>query len=270
MPPGQWIDHDGVEAVRFPWLEHAGIVAYYTGRAGGVSPSPWASLNLSFHVGDDPERVETNRARALAWTGLQLEQAVAAGLVHGSEVAHVDQAGVGAGRYGRAGFVDGVDALMTDRPGIALLVTAADCVPVYLADPARQVVAVVHAGWRGTLQGVAARTAALMGQKLGARPAALRAVIGPAIGPCCYVVGAEVVAAVRRRFGPQAADLLAGSEQPYLDLWQANRLDLIAAGLDPAAIEVVEMCTACDTGRFFSHRGEQGRTGRQGAIILLA
>ena len=163
-------------------------------------------------------------------------------------------------------------ALVTDRPDIALVVTAADCVPVYLLDPERRVIGLVHAGWRGTVAGAGAAAVAKMAAAFGSRPEAIRAVVGPSIGPCCYEVDAAVTGPLRAHFGEQANLFLqpgAREAKWMLDLWEANRTDLTRAGVPRDQIQLSRACTACGVGDFFSHRAESGKAGRGAAVLLL-
>jgi YfiH family protein len=159
--------------------------------------------------------------------------------------------------------LEGYDGFITDTPGIILMVRVADCVPVILYEPEHAVVAVVHAGWRGTAEGIAKKAACLMAQRYGCDAASMYAGVGPSIGPCCYEVGGDVAEKIRGSL-PDSRRVLAqeGQDMFALDLQEANRLQLIEAGLDPARIEMSFLCTACNLNLFFSHRGEQGKTGR--------
>lgn len=222
----------------------------FTTREGGVSPAPWDALNLGGLVGDDPARVAENWRRLAAETGLRFARVRQ---VHGALV--VRAGGEGAPR-------EEADGVISTARGLAACVSTADCVPVLLADPDGGAVAAVHAGWRGTLAGVAAAGArALTGE---GSPARLLAVVGPSIGPCCYEVSADLAARFGEALGPVVRP---GPGGPHLDLWEANRRALCAAGIPDDRIEVMRLCTACDSGRFFSHRRDRGRTGRHVAFI---
>ena len=247
----------------FPGLIHA-----VSTRHGGVSRPPFATLNLTWAVGDDPEAVEENHRRLCAALGVPREALVSPRQVHGAEVRRV-----GASDRGR--FIPGCDALITDEPGVVLLLRFADCVPIFLYDPRRKAIGLAHAGWRGTVAGIAQATVRAMTEAFGSRPGDLVTALGPAIGPCCYEVGPEVVAAVNTAFGPDNGLLSHPVSNPYrlthkrahFDLWAANERQLRAAGV--VRIEVAGLCTACHTDEFFSYRAENGRTGHHGALICL-
>ncbi|MCC7353435.1 MAG: peptidoglycan editing factor PgeF, partial [Anaerolineae bacterium] len=189
------------------------------------------------------------------------EELVTCGLVHGTRALPV-------GPAERGGFFPATDALLTAAPDIPLLLCFADCVPIILYDPARRAVGLVHAGWRGTLAGASATAVAQMAATYGSRPADLHAAIGPAIGPCCYEVGPEVVERVCAAI-PDAASVLRDGhgDRAHFDLWEANRKQLVAAGV--GQVEVAGLCTACHRDEFFSHRGDGGRTGRFGVVVML-
>lgn len=274
MNPGwQWAETAGVPVLRVNHLEAlGGVKALFTSRHGGVSPRPWNSLNLSHSVGDDPLNVAENRRRVVEGLDLPLEHTAVAGLVHGDAVGRVDgpipRKGPG-GPYGDpSGLVPEVDALITATPGIALLVTTADCTPIWLYDPDRRAAGLVHAGWRGTALRAVERAVQQMAAQFGSRPERLLAAVGPAIGPCCYEVDQPVWAAL----GPAGERWLRPGARPgrwQLDLWSANQEQLVAAGLRPEAVSVAGLCTSCQVDRFYSHRAEGGRTGRQAAVVVL-
>jgi purine-nucleoside/S-methyl-5'-thioadenosine phosphorylase / adenosine deaminase len=243
---------------QWPHLKH-GIFT----RHGGVSAAPWASLNLGGNVGDDPQAVRRNHQRMYAALDVEETRACSVWQVHSADVILAD--GPVRGRR----WLALADAMVTDRPDTPLSMRFADCVPILFHDPVRRVIGMAHAGWRGTVQGVAASTVRAMVDAYGCQPRDIRAGIGPSIGPEHYQVGEEVVEAVVVYFGGSDGmirrDPADGSA--YLDLWAANRVDLERAGV--VQIEVAELCTATRTDEFFSHRAEQGRTGRFGAVMTL-
>jgi YfiH family protein len=232
-----------VEILRSSLLD--GFPHGFTTRGGGVSRPPIDALNLGESVGDDPASVAENWRRLRAAAGVGFARVLQ---VHGDRVLLADRPH-GAGEE--------ADAVATRTPGVAACVSVADCVPLLLADPRAGAVAAVHAGWRGSLAGIAARAVEAL-VALGARPGDLVAAVGPSIGPCCYEVSPELLARFRDAFG---ADVAAGAG--HLDLWRANRRVLEGAGVAAARIDVLGRCTACEPRLFFSHRRDRGRTGRQ-------
>jgi YfiH family protein len=231
-------------------------------RRGGVSPVPWDSLNLGSTVGDDLERVRENRRLALA--SLQRDPASVFDVwqVHGVQVAIAEPPRSPESPHLQA------DAILTDRPGLTLMMRFADCVPIMLHDPVRKVAGIAHAGCMGTVRGTVRFAVEAMQKHYGSNPADIQAAIGPSIGPDHYEVGPDVVIQVRQAFGKYASSLLSASKGHIkFDLWAANTLLLEQAGV--RHIEVAGLCTACHTEDWYSHRAEKGRTGRFGAIIAL-
>src|SRR5580692_11242487 len=221
----------------WPALAASGADAAVTARAGGVSSGPYATLNLSLSVGDDPERVLENRRRLAAAFGAGTGDFVFARQVHGANVRVVGEAERGSGAFALDNAMPDADALVTTTPGLVLAILTADCVPIVLHDPVAGVLACVHAGWRGTVARVAAAAVAAM-QSLGSRPADILAGVGPAAAPARYQVGPDVHQAVIQSFGPAAATFLrpdpAAPGRWLLDLWSATRHVLREAGLpDP-------------------------------------
>ncbi len=244
-----------------PSLVHAAFT-----RLGGVSLPPYASLNLGHTVGDDPMAVEINYSRVYRALRIHRSQTVTCHLTHSANVLVVTAAD-GGRVVGRG------DAMVTADLGVYLSMRFADCVPILLHDPVQGAVGLAHAGWRGTVKNVAGAVVQTMVDELGCSPETITAVIGPSIGPCCYQVRSEVIQAVEATFPPKgltydnAGRLLSrrNGHQAYLDLWEANRQQLTAAGV--GQVVVAGLCTACHTDRFFSHRAEQAHTGRFGVII---
>jgi YfiH family protein len=234
----------------------------FSTRAGGVSEAPFDALNLGGKWGDDPAAVLENRRRFLRALGIEGPLYVVR-QVHGTHVARVR-----AGEDSEALARLDADAMCADGPGVALGVFVADCIPALFADPVTGAVAAAHAGWRGVVAGVLPATVRALGA-LGVRPADLRVGLGPAIGPCCFEVGAEVVAAF------EAADLAAAirpsprgrPDRWHVDLKAAARRQLGRAGLDPEAVDAGDDCTSCDRARFYSYRRDGAATGQLMAVI---
>ena len=196
-------ERSGVRVLAWPALDHCPVDALVTTRHGGVSAGAYATLNLSFGVGDRPEDVLENRRRAATALGAGLGDVVFGKQVHGAVARVAGRADRGAGAAVAGAGVGEADALVTSDPGTVLGVLVADCVPIVLYDPAAHVLACVHAGWRGTVARVTdAALDAMAG--LGTRPGDVIAGIGPAIGPDRYQVGEEVAAAARESFGEHA------------------------------------------------------------------
>lgn len=266
-------DGQCVERHRLPsW--HSPVLALVPGiahgvstRLGGVSRPPFASLNLGLHTADRPGDVQENRRRWFAGLGVALEAAVFGEQVHGAAVARVDRSSRGRGALRHEDAVRGVDALVTTEPGVVLAALFADCLPILLAARDGSAVAVAHAGWRGTAARVAERVVEAL-LDCGASANGLRVALGPCIKPCCYEVSDELYERFGSDFGSEATGRTRAG-RPALDLAGANRLLLTRLGVEPAAIDVSPLCTACRTDLFFSHRAEMGITGRIAATIAI-
>jgi YfiH family protein len=272
---------DGLEIVRvgewggYGWLHHG-----FSTRGDGVSTVYGGdSLNLGWTKEDDPASVAENRRRFLAGvcgadSGFSL---VGVRQIH-SGVVRVVRAGDGA-LEGRLQTAEGKavwegDGLITDVPGLLLGVGTADCVPVLVVDVEKRVVAAFHAGWRGTVARIVERGVAIMGAEYGSRVDNLVAAVGPSIGACCYAVGEEVRAEFAGQFGYAEELFRPLNASVRLDLWEANRRQLVEAGIGEERIAVVGECTACardESGalRYFSHRGEKGVAGRMLNVVGL-
>ncbi|MDM8521340.1 peptidoglycan editing factor PgeF [Anaerolineales bacterium HSG6] len=231
-------------------------------RLGGISQTPFHSLNMSEAVGDTPATVEHNFELACQSLQITPSQTVSCHLIHKSDILTIDNTN----QQRMMGYADG---LVTNEPNVYLAMRFADCTPLIFFDPTQKIIGLSHAGWRGTMQNIATETVRAMRQ-LGAKIKNIIAVIGPSIGPCCYEVGTEVLDAAGQTF--QRPDALfdyrhGKNQRPYFDMWQANQQLLIETGV--RTIIHTNLCTACNTDKFFSHRAENGRTGRFGVIIGL-
>ena len=244
------------------------IVHAFTTRHGGVSPEPFAGLNLSISVGDTRANVVENRSRAFRAMGRDPDSIADLWQVHSADVVYADTPRApGQEHHGKA------DALITDRPNVTLFLRFADCVPIMLYDRATHTIGLVHAGWRGTVARVCAATIEAMTQRFGTDPASVSAAIGPSISARRYEVGPEVVAAAEAALGDRVAETLStpngasAEKRPHFDLWRANAIVLEQAGVSD--IIIGGLCTAENTHDFYSHRAEHGRTGRFGALLAL-
>ncbi len=264
-PPGRPGSPSERAAVVLParLLEAAGLArAAFTTRRGGRSRGPFESLNLAYTVGDVPEAVAENRRRLAEVLGTPLERLVEAEQVHGSAVAVVGPRAAGS-------VVPGVDALVTGSPDIWLAIYSADCVPVLVCDPAAPAVAAIHAGWRGTAAGIVPETLRRMRDVFGTRPGRCRIALGPAIGGCCYEVDLPVARAMEGAAWWAASARPTGPGVWHLDLREAIRRQLLAAGVALSQIDVVPGCTMCRPDLFFSYRRDRV-TGRMAACIRLS
>jgi YfiH family protein len=242
------------------WQQHAGLLHGFMGRRGGKSVGPYAGLNVSYHVGDDAEIVSRNVCDAKSAIGIHDGRVVTMKQVHGDTI--VDVKDTKTKETGEA------DAIVTATPGVFLGVLTADCVPILFAAPDRRVAAAVHTGWRGTLAGIVVKTVEHLQQNYGIAPGSLEAAIGPAIGPCCYEVGEDVVEALLARWGRLAEGTIDRSAaKAHLDLRRLNQAILVQAGLPGESVYNIGPCTSCAATDYFSYRRQRGETGRQMSVI---
>lgn len=237
----------------------------FTTRQGGVSTGALASLNLGLHRGDDLQNVLENYRILGRTLGFSLENLVLTHQTHTDRVLRVGSADRGRGLF--VPMEPECDALITNEPGVGLVVFTADCTPILLWDPVTGAVGAAHAGWRGTAAGIAAKTVAAMADSFGSNPAQLRAAIGPNIGPCCFETDADVPQAMKAALGSAVAPFIqpAGAKF-HVDLKGLNRVWLQKAGV--THIDVSTDCTACQPNRFWSHRVAGSSRGSQAALIL--
>ena len=253
---------DSIRYYTFESLNEAGVTHAVFTRREGVSPEPWASLNVGGLRGDDPPRVLENRVRSFRALGKAPESVYDVWQVHSAEVISTKAPRPPSVPHLKA------DAILTDRPEVTLFMRFGDCVPILMYDPVRRVAGLAHAGWLGTVRGTVTASVAKMQAEFGSRPRDILAAIGAAIAGHHYEVGPEVIQQVNRAFGQDAVELLTRSGQAiHFDLWAAHRLLLEKIGV--RRIEIAGICTACHLEDWYSHRGEGGKTGRFGALIAL-
>ena len=263
-----WFRFEEAKDVEFIRINLPGVVAVFSTRHGGVSRPPFESLNMAFHVGDDSQDVAANRQRFAGAVGVPLNRTVCAQQVHGTNIKVVSSEDWGKGVYNQEEAIPETDAMITAEKDVILEAFFADCVPVYLVDPVKGVVGLAHAGWKGTINGIAGKTVLRMSKEFGCSPWNCFGFIGPSIGPCCYYVGEEVLGQVDLGQGGTAFPVIKKQGKLMLDLWAANKNDLVSVGLLPGNIGIAGICTRCDT-RFFSYRRDGGITGRMAALISL-
>lgn len=237
----------------------------FTTRLGGVSEGYLSSLNIGMHRGDKPENVAENYRRLGETMGFSTKKLVLANQIHTDIVRVVTDADC-LGSLSHRDYPE-CDGLVTNTPGIALTVFTADCTPILLHDPVTGAVGAVHAGWRGTVLGIAAKAVDAMVSAFGCKIADICAAIGPNIGACCFETDCDVPEAMLAALGEEAKPFIhAHGEKFHVDLKQINALWLQRAGV--TNINISNECTACAPDRFWSHRVTKGERGSQGAIIV--
>ena len=242
----------------------------FTTKIGGVSWGDFAELNLGIHTADNQEDVIRNRQLTAKVLNSSLAEWVSGEQIHSNQVAIVSQAERGRGALKENQALRGIDALVTDQPNVLLTSFYADCTPLLFLDPSREVIALAHAGWKGTLAGIAKNTVRQMQLSFASQVEDILVGIGPAIGACCYQVGAEV-ADLFKADSIDADKILKRdrADKYLLDLQKANKLQLLKLGLKESNIISSNLCTYCKEELFFSYRREEGRTGRMASLLKL-
>lgn len=231
-------------------------------RHGGVSKDPWRSLNQGGTVGDDRDCVVENRKRAFDLFDREFESIFDVWQVHGSNIVCTDRPRELTEPHIKA------DAIFTNNPEITLFMRFADCVPIMMFDPVLKVVGIIHAGWKGTVNNIIGEAVKTITEVYGVNAKNIHAGIGPSIGMDHYDIGPEVEEQVVTAFGKDNRNLLhVRNGKTYFDLWRANEFWLKEQGIE--SIETAKICTACHIEDWYSHRAENGTTGRFGALIAL-
>lgn len=243
-------------------LREAGFRHGFSLRTGGVSAGPFRGLNLARNVGDDPNSVEENHRLLASWVGYEAPSLYEVSQIHGAQIAHVDGAQTAIEFRHRE-----ADALVTCRPGTAIGIRVADCVPILVACPRSSAVLAIHAGWKGIVAGVVGAALSELGRVSGARASDLLCAIGPHIGPEAFEVGAEVAAALAECI-PEATVVIPREPRPHVDLGRAVQAQLRRAGVAQEHIEIVGGCTFADATRFYSFRRDGTESGRHLAAIV--
>jgi len=243
-----------IKLYRSPVIPTEGFVHGFPERTGGVSTGLRGSLNLGVRWGDDRANVEANRRLLAEHAGYDPAELVATRHVHGTNVWRVGEPLAEGAEF---------DGLVSDRVGPVLGAFAADCIPLVFADPEARVCGAAHAGWRGTVAGIATNVITRM-VELGARPDRIRVALGPPIGPCCFEVGAEVVDEFKVVLGELPGLIVPGPHKDHIDLRVATRAFLERAGVRPENVDDRPPCTRCEGDRFFSYR----RDGREGGVHM--
>lgn len=262
-----------------PWMNrYHGLSAGFTGRDGGVGKAPYHTLNCAFHVGDRPEDVIANRERVASELGFTLADWTCGEQVHSANIAVIGEHQRGAGSLDRESGIQDTDGLLTDVPGVMLTSFYADCVPLFFYDPVHQAVGLAHAGWKGTVAGIAGSMVERMLETFGSRSEDIVAAIGPSIGTCCYEVDEKVMTHVHdlekhflgnEQYSPSDWYIAKDGGKSMLNLKEMNRHIMIKAGILPTHIECTSWCTSCRNDLFFSYRKDGGTTGRMASWIGL-
>jgi polyphenol oxidase len=249
---------------QFEKLNFHNLIHYVSGRDGGESSGEKGGLNLSYHVGDDPEIVSENRRRLASALDIDISKLIFPQQTHSLNVKYVTQDIKGEDLIH-------TDAIFTDCKGICISVMSADCVPILLYDPSKGVIAAVHSGWKGTVGKILSRTVKAMQDQFDCLSADLIVCIGPSICPEVYEVGEEVISSVKNAFDNTNGLVTGenGSGKGFLNLWEANKRQLIELGVPELSIEVAGICTYKQSETFFSARRSKNQAGRFAAGIMM-
>ena len=261
-----------VPYLSFPVFRDTGLVTDgFSTRLGGVSEGCFSSLNLSFDRGDDQAAVAENFRRMGEALGVRCEDMVLSQQTHTTNIRIVTDEDRGKGITRERDYTD-IDGLITNVPGICLVTTYADCVPLYFLDPVKKVIALSHSGWRGTVGKIGKKTVELMHDNFGSDPDDILAAVGPSVCQDCYEVSADVTDRFREVFDRSVWDELfyEKSDGKYqLDLWKANEKIFLEAGIRKDHIAVTNVCTHCNSGILYSHRAMGDKRGNLCAFLAL-
>ena len=257
--------------LEYPLFQKTGIVkSAFSTRLGGVSEGYYSSLNLSFDRGDDPAKVSENFKRIGASMGVAVEDMVLSKQTHTTNVRVVTEEDKGKGVMWERNYTD-VDGMITNVPGICLVTSYADCVPLYFVDPVKKAIGLSHSGWRGTVGKIGKNTVQLMQENFGSKPEDLLAAVGPSVCMDCYEVSEDVAEAFAKEFPDNEKEILKskGSGKYLLDLWRANEIVFMEAGVPKEQIVTTNLCTCCNPKLLFSHRASHGKRGNLGAFLMI-
>lgn len=258
--------------LEYPLFQETGIVtSAFSTRLGGVSEGYYSSLNLSFDRGDDPERVLENFKRIGASMGVNVEDMVLSKQTHTTNVRVVTAEDKGKGVMRERNYTD-VDGMITNVPGICLVTSYADCVPLYFVDPVKKAIGLSHSGWRGTVGKIGKNTVQLMQENFGSKPEDLLAAVGPSVCMDCYEVSEDVIEQFKEAFEKKYwEDFFYKKENGkyQLNLWKANELIFLESGILPEHMAITNVCTHCNSKILYSHRTMGNNRGNLCAFLAL-
>lgn len=270
MPNMRVNEKEGVTFLTYPAFEEMPeIVHGFSTRLGGVSEGIYSSMNLSFARGDKEEAVKENYRRIAAAIGFEMESIVTSDQTHTANVRRITEEDRGNGITKPRPYKD-VDGMITNVPGIVLATFYADCVPLYFVDPVHKAIGLSHSGWRGTVAKIGKATVEKMREEYGTKPEELYAAVGPSICQDCYEVSEDVAEEFRHAFCPEHWGALFYKKENgkyQLNLWEANRIVFLEAGIPEDHISMPNLCTCCNPEFLFSHRASKGKRGNLGAFL---
>lgn len=258
--------------LEYPLFQKTGIVkSAFSTRLGGVSEGCYSSLNLSFDRGDDPAKVLENFKRIGASMGVAVEDMVLSKQTHTTNVRVVTEEDKGKGVMRDRDYTD-VDGMITNVPGICLVTSYADCVPLYFVDPVKKAIGLSHSGWRGTVGKIGKNTVQLMQENFGSKPEDLLAAVGPSVCMECYEVSEDVIGQFKEEFESKYWQELFYKKENgkyQLNLWKANELIFLESGILPEHMAITNVCTHCNSKILYSHRTMGNNRGNLCAFLAL-
>lgn len=272
-------ESDGVAYFTFPLLEQTRMVRHaFSTRLGGASKGYFSTMNFSLTRGDDRDDVLENYRRMAQILGTDVSKMVLSHQTHTTNIRLVTEADAGKGIWRERDY-ENIDGLITNVPGLTLVTFFADCVPLYFVDPVHRAIGLSHSGWKGTVHRMGQKTIEAMGEAFDTKPEDLRVCIGPSICRDCYEVSEDVADAFKEEFQTQPTPsypwngksilMNKGNGKYQLDLWGANRLVLLDAGILPEHLAVTNVCTKCNPALLYSHRVMGDKRGNLAAFLSL-
>ncbi|MCX6054577.1 MAG: peptidoglycan editing factor PgeF [Chloroflexi bacterium] len=256
------VESNGIVIYQFESLIFKDFPHGFFTRNGGVSGTPWNSLNIGGTVGDDPLNVIENRARIFKSIDRKITSIFDVWQVHGTTTICTNRPRPLDAQHQKA------DAIFTNNPDVTLFMRFADCVPIFIIEPEKKIVGIIHAGWKGTVDNIVRNAIQSIKRVYDIKTDQLIAGIGPSIGPDHYEIGNEIQEYVKVAFGAYSKEIIKNIDgKIFLDLWSSNEFLLREQGIQN--IEKAKICTACNTDTWYSHRAEKGKTGRFGAFIAI-
>lgn len=259
-------EKDGVPYLSYPLLAQTGLVKHgFSTRLGGVSKGVWATMNISTTRGDDPAAIAENKRRIASAIGVDENKMVFTSQTHTTNVAVVTEKELGVD-------LPDTDGMITNVPGLCLVTFYADCVPLYFVDPVKKAVGLSHSGWRGTVNKMANVTVNRMQEVFGTNPADVIAAVGPSICQDCYEVSEDVISQFRENYREEDWESLYYRKENgkyQLDLWRANEINLLDAGIKREHMAITNVCTCCNPKVLFSHRVTGTDRGNLSAFLAL-
>ncbi len=260
-------EKENFKYLTFPIFEgYDELLHGFTTRKGGVSKGSYESMNLGFGTGDNEENTAENYHIMAANLGINLYDIVETDQTHTNNIRYVTESDKG--RAMMDPLYTDIDGLYTDKKNIALMSFHADCNAVFFYDPVKKLIALAHAGWKGTVLNITGKIIKAL-VELGSNPADLKAAISPSLGQCCFEVDKDVADLFISTNIKYKDFMIRKGEKYHFDLWEINKYNMVNEGMSYNNIEVAGLCTKCHNDLFFSHRGQKGKRGLMAGIIMM-